>query len=474
MNRRTKLILPILAALAFSGCAVGPRYKRPSVEVPQSFRGADASSPEPSASGASTASMADEKWWVVFDDPELQRLIRTALQENYDVRIAAQRVLEAQAQAGITRAQQLPTLDGKAGFSTQRTPAGQIAGFPSFTSTQGTLQLSAAWQLDFWGLYRRQTEAARAQLLATQWGRRATTNSLITDVATAYLELRTLDAQLEIAKRTLAARRESLQLTEKLESGGATSLADVRQAQQLLYTATTEIADLERQITQQENQISVLLGHNPGPIARGNPITRQPRPVGVPAGLPSQLLERRPDIRQAEEQLIAANAQVGVARAQFFPQIALTGSTGTASDTLTRLFANPAFLYSYGASLTQPLFNGGKLRNNLRLTEAQKQEQVLTYQKTISGAFRDISNALIACEKYREFREEQEKLAFAAEDAMRLARLRYDAGATSYIEVLTTDTNYLSAELTLATAQQNEALSLVQLYNALGGGWQEN
>ena len=296
---------------------------------------------------------------------------------------------------------------------------------------------------------------------------------MVENVATAYLQLRTLDAELEITKQTLEARKQSLQLTQTLEQGGSATLADVRQAEELLYTAAAAIPDFERQIEQEENSISILLGRNPGPIIRGASEMNWPQPEQLPAGIPSQLLERRPDIQQAEAELIAANADVGVAKAQLFPQLSLSGTGGTASSQLKGLVDGKNLYWYASGSLTQPIFDAGRLRNNLRLSEAQKQEQVLAYQRTIKQAFESVSDALIGLEKYREYREQEAKLTASAEDATRLARLRYNGGSTSYLEVLTNDTNYYSAQLNLAVAQEDEALSIVQLYSALGGGWQE-
>jgi multidrug efflux system outer membrane protein len=296
--------------------------------------------------------------------------------------------------------------------------------------------------------------------------------TLVQQVATAYLQIRALDAQLEITKQTLKARQDSVALTRTLESGGSVPLSDVRQAEQLLYTATSEIPQLEEQIQQQENAITLLLGENPGPISHHAPNALAPPPQDLPTGLPSQLLERRPDIQQAEATLIAANAQIGVARAQFFPNLTISGSGGVGGDSLSSLF-DPSGKTIYGlGTLTQPLFEGGKLRGQLQLSQETKEEMVLNYQKTIAGAFRDVSNALVALNKQRAYREQQEKLVEAASDATRLARIRYQGGSTGYLEVLTTDSNLFAAELNLVNAQQGEALALVQLYSVLGGGWQ--
>jgi multidrug efflux system outer membrane protein len=414
--------------------------------------------------------LGDAKWWEVFQDPELQSLIRTALKNNYDVRIAATRVLQAQAQLGITRADQLPSLSVGGNVNSQQSP--QIGPIPAYEVTQGQLTASAAYNLDFWGKYRRATEAARANLLANEWAQKEVTATLVGNLATAYFQLRELDLELEISKRTFASRSDSLRLTQTLEQHGIDSLLDVRQSEQLVYTAATEIPDFERQVAQQENAINILLGNNPGDVPRGLRLTEQPHAPEVPAGLPSSLLERRPDVREAEENLIAANAQIGVARAAYFPSISLTGTAGYESPALTNLFTGPAGIWNLAASVTQPIFQGGRLKSNVRLTEAQREQTRLTYEQTIQGAFRDVSNGLVAYRKNREFRIQQEHLLESAQDAARLSEVRFKAGTTDYLEVLTNETNSFSAELGLAQAQTNELISLVQIYQALGGGWQ--
>jgi multidrug efflux system outer membrane protein len=469
MRTRSIAQLAFAATLAIflAGCNVGPRYARPNVTAPPAFRGAD----DASVSSDPAHSLGDEKWAEVYREPELQALIAKALQNNWDVRVAAQRILEQQAQVRITRSQQFPSI------SVGGTAIG--AALPSSLGTQiasplvdGSFSLSASWTPDFWGLYRKQTDAARAQLLGQKWAQHAIQMTLVQQVATSYLQIRALDAQLDITRQTIKVRQNSLDLTKTLESGGSAPLSDVRQAEQLLYTATSEVPQLEQQIQQQENAISILLGENPGPIAHTDATALAPPPQDLPTGLPSQLLERRPDIQQAEAALIAANAQIGIARAQFFPSLSISGSGGVGGDTWSTIF-DPAGKTIYGlGTLAQPLFEGGKLRGQMQLAQETQKELVFTYQKTISGAFRDVSNALIALNKQRAYREQQEKLVEAAKDATRLARIRYEGGSTSYLEVLTTDSNLYSAQLSLITAQQGEALTLVQLYSALGGGWQ--
>lgn len=463
-------VLVLASLLVLAGCKVGPKYARPQVPNPPAFRGAD----DTAVTTDAKDSLGDQQWSQVFKEPELQALITKALQNNYDVRIAAQRVLEQQAQVKITRAQQFPTISaGGSGAGAYAPGLSQILGDDSSSSiTAGSFNLSAAWTPDFWGLYRRQTEAARDTLLAQQWAQKAVRLTLVQQVATTYFTLRALDTQLAIAEQTVKSRQDSVDLTRRLADGGSVPLSDLRQAEQLLYTATSQIPQLKQQIQQNENALQLLLGETPGPVAHTDPNALLPPPANLPVGVPSQLLERRPDIQQSEAQLMAANANIGVARAQFFPQLAISASGGVGGDSFENMFKSGSeTVYGLG-TLTQPLFAGGKLRGQLQLSQETKKEMVLNYQKTILTAFRDVSNALIAADKQRAYREQQEKLVVAAQDATRLARIRYQGGATAYLEVLTTDTNLFQAQLNLAIAQQNEALSLVQLYAALGGGWQ--
>jgi multidrug efflux system outer membrane protein len=465
---KLKLAIPTITLIALAGCKVGPNYKRPVVATPSDYRGALA--PDVSTTATGTP-LGAQKWNTVFTDPVLQALITEALKNNYDVKIAADRVLEEQAQVGITRAAQFPTLS--VGGTVEAT---SVSGVGAISSTEVPgISATASWNLDFWGYYRRQTEAARAQLRATQWAQQVTYATLVENVATDYYQLRTLDAELEITKQTLDTRKQSLDLTRTLEEGGTGTLADVRQAEELYYTAQAQIPDLQRQIEQQENNLSLLLGHSPGAILRSGDaqkeIANAPHPTDVPTGLPSQLLERRPDVRRAEEQLIAANADIGVARAAFFPQFSLSAVGGAATTQLKGLVDSKNLYYYAFGNATQAIFEGGKLRSNLKLAEAQHKELLDTYQQTIAGALRDVSNALIAYTKSREYREGQERLVASSADAVRLARMRYNAGSTSYLEVLTNDANLYSSQLTLEAAQEQEAVALVQLYNALGGGW---
>lgn len=458
-------LLPIIFLLALTGCTVGPKYKRPTLDIPAAYR----AQPPELASQSSPESLGNAKWWEVFHDEQLQSLIRTALQQNYDVRIAAERVVQAQAQLGITHADQLPSLSAGVGLYSIRQQQTSTASV--YRAEIASLSGSAQWDLDFWGRYRKATEASRADLAATEWGQKEVVRTLVSNLAGAYFRLRALDLELEITQKTLKSRQDSLQLTQLLAEHGSVSMVDVRQAEQLVYAASSAIPDIQRQIEQQENAISILIGQNPGSIQRGKPLFEQPRPPEVPAGIPSELIARRPDIREAEERLIAANARIGVAKAQYFPDISLTGNTGTQSTALTSLFSAPANLWTVGPSLVQPIFTGGRLRNNVRLTEAQQREALLSYRQTVQGAFRDVSDALVAYQKSRDVREQQELLVGAAKESTHLAMVRYEGGTTAYLEVLTNDTNYYSAELGLVQSRLTEMMSLVQLYTALGGGW---
>lgn len=463
--RNANLLAACGALLFLAGCTVGPNYQRPKVDTPTSYRGA---TPEQT----SAESLADEKWSTVFKDQQLQNLIRVAWKQNYDVRIAATRVLQSQAQIVITRANGLPTLTVGPSVTGVRQP-GIPNVFPSYSYLADQIAVSGTWNIDFWGRYRRATEAARAQLLSAEWGRRAVMSSLVENLATAYFQLREYDLELDIARRALEARQQSLKLTEILEQGGATSLVDVRQAQELVEEASEMIPQTEQEIVQEENEIKILLGQNPGDVARGRPLEEQPLPETIPAGVPSQILERRPDIRQAEADLIAANANIGVARAQLFPQISLTGDGGVESIGLGNLFTWGSRAWSWTASASQPIFNGGSLRANVRLAQAQQQQALLTYQQTIQSAFRDVSDSLVAYQKRREFNQHQEALTSVAREAADLSEVRYKGGVTSYLEVLTDETTYFNAQIDSARSRLNEQLGLVQVYNALGGGWQE-
>ena len=466
MSRRKKILTIIFLVALCSGCAVGPNYKRPSLPAPPEYRGAS-----PAQTGQSeAASFGTQKWWDAFPDEVLRELIRTTLEQNYDVRIAAARILEARAQLGITRADQLPSVTAGAAAVNERLP--QTVTIPSIETSASQVSASFAWELDFWGKFRRATESARADLLAQEWARRQVIRSLVSGVASAYFQLRELDLELEISRETLASRKDSLRLTRILADGGAISMVDVRQAEQLVYGAAVAIPGLEQQIEQQENFISTLLGKYPESIARGRELVDQPHALEVPAGLPSSLLQRRPDILQAEQQLISANAQIGVAKADYFPQISLTATGGYQSSALTSLFTGPAGFWTFGGNALQPVFEGGRIRNRVRLASARTEEASLVYQRTVQQAFRDVSDALVGYRKSQEVRIQQEQLTHSAEEATNLSKMRYRGGATSYLEVLDSDTRYFAAQIGLARADLSELLSFVNLYSALGGGWE--
>ncbi len=456
----------IAAALTacLTGCAHPVAYQRPAVDLPPAFRGA------PETPAPANTSIGDQKWTEVFQDSELQSLIKKAAENNYDVRIAATRVLEAEQQVTIARADRFPTVTGGLGGTAQR--AARAGVVPAYSFAAGLLTVNGAWNPDFWGRYKSATEAARANLLAAGWAKQEVARTLVASVASGYFDLRELDLEREISGAAVKSRQESLELTRTRESHGLASLLDVRQAEQLVQAAATQIPDLDRRIQQQENALSTLLGENPRAIVRGIKLEEQPQLPEVPAGLPSSLLERRPDVREVEAQLVAAGAELNVARAALLPSFSLTGSTGLQSSALNSILDPNAVIVNLAAQLTRPIFNAGKLKAQVRLAEAQQQELVLVYRKTILNALQSVSDSLVAYRKSREFRTEQAKLADAAKDAARLSNLRYNAGETDYLEVLTNETNALAADLGLAQARLNELLSLVQLYQSLGGGWQ--
>jgi multidrug efflux system outer membrane protein len=469
---RTTTIATILATVLLSGCTVGPNYRRPAIQTPTAFR-----SPTPTPT-SDPASLADLKWWEIFKDEKLQELERTALAQNYDLRDAAARVEAARANLGITRSNQFPNLDASADISTTRFSRNGASPLPlNFVPSQNrtfggaTLNL-LSFELDIWGRLRRATEAARANLLGAEENRRAVTITLVSDVASAYFSLRELDYQLEISRSTLATRQESLDLIRNRQAGGVATLLDLRQGEQLVYTASETIPTLQQQIEQTENQISLLLGKNPGGIVRGRSLTEQEMPPEVPAGLPSALLERRPDIRAAEQSLIAANAEIGVAKAAYFPQISLTGFLGGQGNQLTSLFSGPSAVWNFTPQVTQPIFTAGRLKSNVRLQEAFRDSALVQYEKTIQTAFTEVSNALIAHQRVRESRIQQELLVAALQDRTRLAYVRYRGGVDTLLNALDADRDLFQSELTLSQIRLSELDSVVQLYKALGGGWQ--
>ena len=449
-----------------AGCRVGPNYHRPVVKSPTAFR--DLS--ENAQVQAQAASYADLPWWQVFQDPQLEELIRTALKQNYDLQLATERINSARAQVIVTRSNLFPQVQGNGNFA-----GGKESNFQTKFNFL-TLTADAAFQLDFFGRLRRATEASRAQLLATEDARQTVILTLVSDVASAYFALLQLDLQLQITRNTVAAQEASVKLTNlRIEHGVATKL-DVLQAQQVLDSANAQIPDLERQIAQEENAISILLGNYPQAVPRGRSLVEQSLPPEVPPGLPSSLIERRPDIREAEQILVAANAEVGVAKAQFFPQISLTGSGGGAfgrSSAFSGLMSSQIGTWSYGAQVGQPIFTGGALRGNLRLAKSQHQQALISYQQAIQRAFGDVSDAIIAYQKFHQLRVRREDSVVDLQESVRLSNMRYKGGTTTYLEVLDGQRSLFSAELTLAQARGTEYQSLVQLYRALGGGWKQ-
>jgi len=454
-----------------SGCMVGPDYQRPAVTTPDSFRGASAAIPP------DKQSIAELKWFEVFQDEQLQELIRTALQQNYDLRDAVARVDAARANLGITQADQYPNFGIGADV-----PSRELSRRGEFTIPRGTSRQRTygevflnlfSFEIDIWGRLRRATEASRADLLASDWNRKAVVTTLISDVATSYFSLLELDLELEIAKNTLATRSESLRLIKLQLQGGVGTLLDVRQGEQLVYGAAETIPDAERQIEQTENQISFLLGKNPASISRGHLLTEQQTPPEVPAVLPSSLLERRPDIQAAEQSLVSANASIGVAKAAYFPQITLTGEFGYQSTALANLFSGSRRIWSFIPQITQPIFEGGRLTSGVERAEAQQRSALAQYEGAIQAGFRDVSNALVQYQRIKEIRAQRELLVTALQDRKRLAYMRFRGGVDTMLNALQADQDLFVAELSLAEVKRDDLLSLVQLYKALGGGWQE-
>jgi multidrug efflux system outer membrane protein len=470
MNHRATSVL--IAAGWMTGCTVGPNYHRPAVQVPQTFR-----APDPLPAPQAT-SLADLKWWEVFRDDKLQELIRSALAANYDLRDAVARVDEARASLGSTRSNQFPQIGAGGSIQFNRLSRdGQTplpASFlPSQNRTFGDAALNLlSFEVDIWGRLRRATEAARANLLSADETRKAVVVTLVSDVATAYLHLRELDYELEISKATLETRQDSLNLTLARQTGGVATLLDLRQAEQLVDTAEQTIPGLQQQIEQTENQITLLLGRSPGGIARGQDFMKQELPPEVPAGLTSALLERRPDILAAEQNLVAANANIGVAKAAYFPQISLSGFLGGQSTQLSSLFNGPHSAWSFVPQVSQPIFTAGRLKSSVRLAEAERNDALIQFEKTIQTAFTDVSNALIAHQRVRESRVKQEALVATLQDRTRLAYVRYRGGVDTQLNALDADRDLFQAQLSLAEIRLNELLSVVQLYKALGGGWQ--
>jgi multidrug efflux system outer membrane protein len=450
-----KILLPCVTLL-LTGCLVGPNYRRPDTPVPQQYRAAE--------TPPSQNSLGDVRWFDLFQDDTLRGLIKQALQSNYDVGIAAQRVLQAQGQLAATRSSLFPQVEGQA-------TAGR-SGLISPTESSGGVFASASWEIDLFGKLRRATEAARADVLSARENRNAVMQALVADVANAYFDLREYDSELDIVRESIKARQESVRLVGARLDGGVSNALEYDQAKTLVASAQADEALLEKSRDQTENLINFLLGKPPGEVARGRSLGDQPRMPQVPAGLPSSLLERRPDIRMAEQQLIAANARVGVAKAAFYPSINLTATGGYETADLLGVVNRAGFGYTMNGLLDVPIFDAGRRSGNYKTAKAQREELLINYQKTIDGAFRDVSDALIGYHKTRQYSASQNNLALTLRDQSQLANARYVGGVSSYLEVLDTERQRLTAEQQLAQSQRDVLTSLVGLYKALGGGWQ--
>ncbi|HYZ87482.1 MAG TPA: efflux transporter outer membrane subunit [Bryobacteraceae bacterium] len=465
---RLRIITTLAGLLLLQACATRPAYKRPAVSTPPVFRG--------TAETGST-SLGELKWFDVFKDEQLQDLIRTAHTRNYDVRDAVARIEAANANLGIRRSELYPT----AGFSGDATTLRFSRGgnFPvpegfSQRRTFGTVTLNMlSFEADVWGRLRSATEAARAELLAAEENRNAIVMTLVSDVATAYFNLLELDAELALSKQTLLTREESLRLIKIRNQRGLATVLDVREGEQLVHTAVVAIPTIEQQIEQTENYISMLLGQRPGSIPRGSSLDAQAMPVEVPTGLPSTLLERRPDIRAAERNLEAAHATISVARAAYFPRISLTGFLGSQSNELTSLFTGPTGVWQFVPQVSQPIFTGGRLRSNVEFAQAQQQRALVQYERVIQSAFREVSDALVAYRKARQIRAEQQLLVATLQDRARLSYMRYRRGVDPLLNALDADRDLYDAQLRLTQSKRNELQAVVQLYRALGGGWQQ-
>jgi multidrug efflux system outer membrane protein len=449
--------------------AAGQKYQRPAVQTPTAHRGDTATQPDPQT-------LANLKWFDVFKDERLQELINDALIHNYDLREAVARVDAARANLGITRSDQFPTIGASGDVINQRQSRSAAFDLPEPIKRDrsfGSLLLNLfTYEIDIWGRLRKATAAARADLLATEEARLAVITTLVSDVATAYFSLRELDFELDISRRTLASREESLRIIKLRQQRGVSTMLDVRQAEELVYNATEVIPALEQSIQQTENLLSFLTGKNPVTIARGLSLTEQPMPPSVPAGLPSELIERRPDIRAAENSLIAANARIGVAKAAFFPRISISAFLGYESGQITNLFSGSRSVWSVVPEISQPIFTGGRLKSNVRFSQAQREFLLVDYQRTIQNAFREVSDALIANQKIKDVRAQRALLVETLRDRSRLSYLRYTGGVATLLEALDADRELFEAERSLAVARRDELLSVVQLYKALGGGWQ--
>jgi len=453
------------AMLLAGGCTVGPKYTQPVVPVPQSWR----------IPVSESADLANENWWDLFKDPVLQQMIQIALVHNTDIETAAAQVMQAQAQVAVTRSNEFPQVSATPSIARERLAAnGSFVLPPGESQTFNLAELpgSVSYLADFWGEYRRATQEAREDLLATEQARQNVIIGVVSSVAQDYFQLRALDLQLTETHATVKAYQASLNLTEILFKGGVESELDTKQAQIALDTALAEIPSLEEQIGHEEDALSILLGVNPSTMPRGLSVLVQPLPPAVPAGLPSALLERRPDVLEAAHDLAAEFAAVGVAKAQFFPQLSLTADGGVESSVLSKIISVPALMWSAAAGITAPIFTGGRLTGNLHIAEAQQQQALINYQSTVLEAFREVDDALISYKRSREQVTAQQALVNAEGGALRLANVRYKAGVDTYLNVLTAEQALFSGQITLAQDRASVLIALVQLYQALGGGWQ--
>ncbi|HSE21873.1 MAG TPA: efflux transporter outer membrane subunit [Pyrinomonadaceae bacterium] len=460
----------LLAVNLLSGSVAGQKKNvRPPVKVPNEFRGSTAPTGQ--------TSIGDLNWFEIFKDDELQKMVRTAMMQNYDLRLAVARISAARANLGLARSDQFPQFAAGADLTASRTSlngSSDVSGQRGKSRSFGSVFLGLlTFELDVWGRLRQQTKAARAELRASEEDRKAVQTIVVGDVAAGYFSLLELDSELNIARQTLTTRQESLRLITFRQQGGLATALDVRQAEELVYQASQTIPDTERQIAQAENQLSFILGNNPGSITRGRPLDQQQTLPTVPAGLPSSLLERRPDIRAAEENLVAQDALVSAAKRAFFPTISLTGLFGFQSNQLSNLFSGPSKAWTFVPQITQPIFTGGRLKSDVKFAKAQQEFAIVQYQQTIQNAFKEVSDGLIQYQKVREIRAERELLVATLRERSRLAHLRYEGGVDTLLNALDSDRELFDAELDLTQTKRNELLSLVQLYKALGGGWQQ-
>jgi multidrug efflux system outer membrane protein len=466
MNRRFLLALALSSATV--SCKLGPDYERPPVVTPEKWR----------ELAAADASIANVPWWELFQDEELRRLITTALAENRDLKIAIERIEEARALYGISRSQLYPQVDASAVGGGLKFSEGSLTHTPPEESgerdnTKGLASLGVgfSWELDFFGRVRRANEAEMARLLATQEARRAVALTLVSDVARAYVDLRALDRRLDIARRTLESRREYVALARDRFEGGVTPEVDWRQAEAEFFRMQAYLYEVEKLVVQKENEVSVLLGHNPGAVPRGRTLEVQPIPPEVPAGLPAQLLERRPDVREAEQRLVSATARIGEAQAMRYPRIALTGSLGVASTDLSELFDGSSTNWNIFTSLLQPIFDAGRNKRRVEVRESQQKQAVYDYERTLLQALREVEDSLISLQKTGDQRGSQQKRVEAERKVVELSELRYRGGVAAYLEVLDAQRSLFNAEIDETASMNEHVNSLIRLYKALGGGW---